>query len=163
MTLTVEDGSIVSGADSYAALATVTAYHTARGNSAWDGEDADAEPAILRAMDYLEGLPWVGDPYYGYQTLQWPRYGVFFRGVQWAVDEIPPQVVKALCEAALIEFEEPGALAPALERGGMIESEKVDVLSTTYAKGAPVGTAYRKVTQHLRGLLHPSNMGRITR
>ena len=169
MPLIVETGAVVANANSYASLDTVTAYHQARGNSDWLHSSEDAEPAILRAMDYLESLPWIGKEYdgpvgaTGHQPLQWPRVRVVVNGYTWGCDEVPPQVVKALCEAALIELGNPGALAPELERGGMVLSESVDVISTTYASGAPAGTAYNKVKQHLRGLLCSSNVMRLER
>jgi len=169
MSLIVEDGSIVANANTYASKATVDEYHAARGNASWLPSSEDAEPAILRAMDYLESLTWTGTAYYGpvggtgYQELQWPRYGVAIGGYELDYDEIPPQVIRALCEAALVEMEEPGSLAPDQERGGMIISQTVDVISTTYASGAPSRTVYNKILQHLRGLVQSSNVVMLTR
>lgn len=158
MTLIVETGAVVANANTYAAKATVDAYHLARRNSSWLPSSEDAEAAILRAMDWLESQPFKGQPCNivgssSGQPLQWPRFGVVLNGYQWDSDEIPPQLVKALCEAALIELAEPGALAPELERGGMVQSETVDVISTTYMSGAPSGTVYTALRQALRGLV----------
>jgi hypothetical protein len=168
MSLVVETGSIVSNANTYASLETVTTYHTTRGNSGWLESSEDAEPAIMRAMRWLESRPFVGSPLYVVgsstgQPLQWPRVAVYMDGLQWPSDEIPPGVISALCEAALIELEEPGALAATLERGGQVKTEKVDVLSTTYFEGAPVGTVYQVLQQALSGLVKSGNVVRLVR
>lgn len=54
MALVVEDGSGVSGADSFADLATIRAYATKRGVTL-SADDAVLEPFAYKAMDYLEG------------------------------------------------------------------------------------------------------------
>ena len=164
MTLVVENGSIVSGANTYASVATADAYHTGRGNTAWVDADSEVkEPAILRAMDYIEAQNWLGMAYsgpvggVGYQPLQWPRVDVYVGGFELAYDEIPPKVISALCEAALVELVTPGALSVAIERGGAVIREKVDVIETEYASGAPATTVYQTIRQHLRGLVAGGN------
>lgn len=169
MTLLVEDGSGVAGAVTYADIPAVDAYHEARGNTAWnEAEDTVKSAAILRAMNWLEAQSWIGLPVNlvgskAGQSLQWPRIGVVLNGYDWPSDEIPPGVTNALCEAALIEVTEAGALAPELERGGRVQTEKVDVLSTTYADNAPAGTVYRALQQALAGLVMSTNTVRLVR
>lgn len=165
MSLIIEDGSIVANANSYASLATVDAYHLARNNTAWAAEAHDEvrEAAILRAMDYIEAQNWLGMAYSGpvggtgYQPLQWPRIDVYVNGFEWPNTQIPPKVISALCEAALVELVTPGALSVALERGGAVIREKVDVIETEYASGAPAVTVYQTIRQHLRGLVAGGN------
>lgn len=169
MTLTVEDGSRVTGANSYVSIADADAYHAARGNSSWTGEDTAKEAAILRAMAWLESRPWKGRPYSGpvgftgYQALQWPRVDVELEGYAVPWDEIPQGVVNALCEAALVEIGSPGALAPELERGGQVRREKVDVIETEFFAGAPAVTVYAALNQHLRGLVRGGGSVKLVR
>lgn len=166
MALIIEDGSIVAGANSYASLSVVDAYHAARGKTEWAGDDVAKEAAILRAMDWLEALPFLGAPtkgagmvgISGYQDLQWPR-----AGFAWGTDVIPGGLVRALCEAALVELQSPGGLAPELERGGMVKQETVDVLTTVYMDGAPFSTTRQQIMQHLRGLIGSSNVITLVR
>jgi len=166
MTLIVEDGSQVAGANSYASLSVVDAYHAARGKTEWAGDDVAKEAAILRAMDWLEALPFLGVPtkgagmvgISGYQALQWPR-----AGFAWATHVVPPGIIKALSEAALVELAKPGVLAPTLERGGMVKQETVDVLTTVYMDGAPLSTTRQQIMQHLRGLIGSSNVITLVR
>ena len=165
MSLIIETGGIVPGANSYASLATVSAYHLSRNNAAWAAETHDEvqEAAILRAMDYIEAQNWLGAPYdgpvggTGYQPLQWPRIDVYVGGFEWPNTQIPPKVISALCEAALVELVTPGALSVALERGGAVIREKVDVIETDYASGAPATTVYQAIRQQLRGLVGSGN------
>lgn len=164
MTLIVEDGSGVANANTYADLATVTAYHAARGNSGWLASSEDAEPAILRAMDYVESLPWKGQKTAYANPLQWPRLNVVDRsGYTVPGDAVPQGVILALCAAALVELVTPGALAPALERGGMVKREKVDVIETEYMDGAPSSTTYPAIMAPLKGLVGAGNVVELVR
>jgi hypothetical protein len=157
-TLTVEDGSVVENANSYASIATCNAYHTALGNTAWTGTDAAKEAAILRAMAYLEALTWRGRKYTYEQPLEWPRANVVLGGYLIETDEVPQKVINALCESALVEIEEANALRPALDRGGQVTSFTLTgVLSETYASGAPAGKTYPAIIGMLRGLTYGSS------
>jgi hypothetical protein len=169
-TLILEDGTGVAGANTYALLATVETYHTDRANTAWTSVvyDDPKVAAILRAMSYLEAQPWVGQPlnivgWSSGQSLQWPRGYVMMDGYDWPTDEVPPKVVQALCEAALVELSKPGALSVALERGGAVKREKIDVIETEYFDGASSKTQYTAITQALRGLVMSSNSVQLVR
>jgi hypothetical protein len=155
-TLTVEDGSVVENANSYVTLEDCTAYHASLGNEDWEDVDGQEE-AILRAMAWLETQPWKGQKTDYDNPLQWPRSYVTLDGLEVPDDEVPTAVVRALCEAALIEGETPGALRPALDRGGQVTSFSLaGVMSETYASGAPAGTTYPAITGKLRGLTYGS-------
>lgn len=96
MTITVEDGSLVSGANSYVNLAEARAYVEARG-AALPVDDGDAEVVILKAMDRLESF---SNQFKGYrverdQPLSWPRSGVVIEDWAWGSDEIPRQLLNA--------------------------------------------------------------------
>ncbi len=159
MTLTVETGAIVANANSYVSIADCDSYHTLMGNATWTGTDAVKESAILRAMAWLEARPWKGIKYTYDQSLSWPRSSaVDIDGYTIEVDEVPNGVVKALCEAALLELVTPGSLRPSLERGGMVTSfTLVGVVSESYSGGAPAETVHYTLTGPLKGLLKSSN------
>lgn len=65
MALVVEDGTGVSGADSYADLTALRAYAAKRGVTL-SADDATLEPLAYKAMDYLEGEG------VGLLSLSWP-------------------------------------------------------------------------------------------
>jgi len=157
MALIVEDGSVVTGANTYANLATVDAYHAALGQDgtgAWDGTDEDKETAILRAMRYLENLNWVGSKTAQGNPLQWPRYETYDRsGYLYASDIVPQPVVNALCEAALVELTSPGALRASTSTSGQIKREKVDVIETEFFESFQSRTSYDAIEDELIGLV----------
>ena len=154
MTITVEDGSVVSGANSYGSVADCDTYHAALGNTTWTGTAAAKEQALLRAMAWIETQLWKGNKTEYDNPLAWPRDNVSDEdGYTVPDDEVPARVVNCLYEAALIELLSAGALRPALERGGMVTSFSLDgVFSESYSTGAPAGTSYSVLTGLLRGL-----------
>lgn len=113
--LTLEDGTIVEDADTFALEATVATYATRYGLT-WTGSGLLNEQAILRAMVFIESFE---SRLYGYrvssrQELSWPRYDVFDLAGGWIPsNEVPSQIVSALCEAAILELADPGVLVPA--------------------------------------------------
>lgn len=160
MALTVEDGSGITGANTYVSLVDCGTYHTNLGNTTWTGTDAAKTSAIYRAMAWLENQPFKGYKYDYDQALEWPRSGVTDRnGYAVGEDEIPPQLVNALCEAALIELASAGALRPALKRGGQVTEQTISgAVSVKYASGAPVTTDYKTLSGLLIGLTKSSNI-----
>lgn len=165
MTLIVEDGSRVPGATSYADIATVDAYHAARCNADWTGTDAVKEAAILRAMDYLYGLPWRGQKASEAQALDWPRSWIEDKdGYAVSAYAVPAQVVHALCEVALRELQSPGSTMPDLGRDDMLNSlEVAGAVKMTWATGAPTRTDITVIKTILRGLIRSSGGTRLVR
>ncbi len=96
MTITVETGAIVTGANSYVSLDDAWDYARARGVTL-PVDDGEAEAVILKAMDYLESFDgrFKGDRVERDQALSWPRDGVEIEGWEWGSDEIPRQVLNA--------------------------------------------------------------------
>lgn len=163
MALTVEDGTVVENANSYVSAADCTTYHTALGNTTWTGTDAAKEAAILRAMEWIESRPWRGVKTDYDNPLSWPRSGVADSdGYAVPEDEVPSGVVKALCEAALIEISDAGALRPSLKRGGEVQSFSIPgVISKTFKSSAPATTTYHTIVGPLRGLVRCSSCVKV--
>lgn len=116
--LTIEDGSIVSGANSYAEIADVTAYATLYGWS-FSGTSTAQEQAILRSMIYIESFEdrFCGGRVSASQALSWPReYVPDAKGTGYLdSDAIPSGLVNALCEAAILELATPGVLTATID------------------------------------------------
>ena len=56
MALIVEDGTGVSGAESYISVVDADDYHTNHGNTSWGSADTTAkEIALRKASEYLDG------------------------------------------------------------------------------------------------------------
>ena len=105
LTVTVEDGSIVANANSYATLAQVQAYNQQR-NVALPTSGDDATIALMmQAMDFLESFEpqWKGDRSVPLlQELSWPRMNVYLFGPtspagMWLINGIPSKLIAAQC------------------------------------------------------------------
>lgn len=137
ITITVEDGSGVAGANSYVDLATARAYAEQRGRTL-PSDDEQAKALIIRSTDYLESFR---GKYKGVKTnasnaLQWPRKCVVIDGEDWPDDAIPSELISAQC--ALIIEANSIELMPTQsgqfvirEKVGVIETEYSDAISTT--------------------------------
>lgn len=131
MPLTIEDGSRVPGADSFATAAELAAYALAYGVTV--PADATAQEVLLRrAAVAMHALHWRGDRTNGAsQALAWPRTGVIVHGDAVASDAIPAAIKAGqMALAAEIHVDD---LAPPDEKAGAVIREKVDVIETEYA------------------------------
>ena len=102
MALVIEDGSVVSGANSYVTLAEFKAWADSRDIS-YNADDNVVEAQILRAMDYFERLFFIGNKANENQPLQWPRTEALIDGYYADATEIPKEVKTALYEATVVE------------------------------------------------------------
>lgn len=178
MAFTVEDGTIVAGANSYTTVADADSYFGDRANADWAALDTPTKQSLLvKATDYLVQKyrnRWKGMRVNIKQTLDWPRAGVQiedyfdpqqgprlfpFEGLAFLVptDIVPDEVKHACCEAAIRAKAAP--LAPDLKRGGMVKSKKIDVIETEYFEGAPATTSYQAVEMLIKIYL---KSGRLT-
>ena len=102
--LTVEDGSGLAAADSYASLADADVYHIDRGNTDWVGTDSSKTRALRRAAQFLDAryrMRWKGVKTSADQGLAWPRNGVEDEdGYAIGSDEFPDAIWRAQCEVA---------------------------------------------------------------
>ncbi|WP_346399925.1 DnaT-like ssDNA-binding protein [Pseudomonas syringae] len=132
--------------DFYGNVADADAYHAARANTAWTGEDMAKQAALIRASAYIDGKFQAQNScgrweslFSGVKTggraqaLQWPRTGATdTEGHEIPAEEIPIEVVQATYEAALREIALPGSLSPDYVASTAIKRQKVDVLEIEY-------------------------------
>jgi hypothetical protein len=105
VTLIVETGVGVAGANTYASRATVDTYHDERGNVAWAAISASTRDVwILRAAEMLDAsYAWRGEIASETQAMRWPRSGVCDRdGREIAASVVPASIVRAQSELALL-------------------------------------------------------------
>lgn len=149
MAFTVETGSIIAGANSYVSVTDADTYHLDRGNSDWAAAQLkEKQAALVNATDYIEqkySERWKGCRVNALtQSLSWPRGGLEY--VNYNV--IPQKLKNAVCDLALEALS--AALNPALDRGGQVKREKVDVIETEYFQGASSTTTRPAVDGILR-------------
>lgn len=132
MPLNLDDPMIITDitspdANSYTNAADLTAFATLRGTDLPE----NLAPLLIRAMDYLEGLDWIGSKADPRQPLAWPRINVVLDGHDFPPDEVPQQVVAAQCMLAIEAIN--GDLLASV-REAAVKSERVEgAVTVTYA------------------------------
>lgn len=141
MTLVVETGAGLANADSYVSTDNCAAYATDRGLIfAVAGSDlALAEQALRRATVWLDAT--YRDRYLGWrklfraQALEWPRTGALDNSTIPQViqpDEVPVEIVRACCEAAVYEKANPGGLSPTVIASEIVQSLQAGSVRVDY-------------------------------
>jgi hypothetical protein len=159
MSLIVEDGTGVAGAESYVTLVVADAYFDARTHLAlfttWDAAtDAKKEGALREASAYLDakyGAYYKGLTAGAVQGLLWPRTGAA-DSAGFALQPVPSELQRASCELAARALSEP--LASDDARGGKVKRLKAGSVEIEYADGAPVVTVYGIVDGIMEPLLN---------
>lgn len=143
--IVVEDGSGTNPlANSYAAYSDLVAFVAARTPAAsvaaaLPATQNDCEVLLLKAMDYLENLPFKGFRFKQLQALKWPRYDVTIDGWPLLINQIPPQLLYAQCALALEYYTvELMPTAQPLEHGSVMSDSVSGAVSETYANNARI-------------------------
>ncbi|WP_138476168.1 DnaT-like ssDNA-binding protein [Dyadobacter bucti] len=153
MPFTVEDGSIVEGANSLCSLDYANAFHSDRGNTSWTGTDAVKEASLIKATDYInQKYSFRGRLVEYDQPLVWPRACI--AGVEY--DTIPTRVKAAVAELALEALT--GSLSPSISPQGQVKSKKVDVIEIEYFASASANTKRPAIDGLLRPYLSGSGI-----
>jgi len=128
-TIIVEDGTQISGANSYVSAADFATYAADRGVTV-TGTDTIL---LITAMDYIEQQNFKGNQLTSTQALQWPRCNVVIDGWYNVQTEIPQLLIDAQCEVALGIDAGNNPLATV---GRETKQETVGPISVTYMQGA---------------------------
>lgn len=154
MTLTVEDNTGLSNADSYLPLADFKTYCTLRGVDYsllvlgdGTGDDTTLENLLRVGFAYINNN-WVYKswPTSNLQAGEFPRQQLS-DGAGRIFNNIVPQRVKdAQCEAAIARGQGTDLFVVAA-RGGMVVDESVGPIRTTYAPTAPAENLFQSVSR----------------
>lgn len=165
MSLIVEDGTQVVGAESYISVSDADAYFSGRGGTAWAAlVTAAKEQSLRKATDYMEGAyrdRWLGTRVSVSQVLSWPRawvqvrdvpvgYGAFGSYLQPNV--VPAEVKQGCAELALLASAQD--LAPTLSRGKL--QVTAGPVSIQYDPNSPEWQRFRGVELRLSNWLRTS-------
>jgi hypothetical protein len=155
MSLTVETGEIIPGADSYISLADARLRAEALGLSLPVAE-ADAEVALRKGRMYVDGYEpqFSGQRVGQTQPLAWPRQFAALYGYYWPNNTIPPAVIDAQVMAAAAIAG--GANPWAVDDGKAVASEAVEgAVSISYHYNGKTGSSVRltQADQALQPLL----------
>jgi len=151
--------------DPYGTLVGADAYHLARGNTTWTGDNADKDIARLRGSEYIDQAFRSAFP--GFKTdlrdqeREWPRSDAYdVEGNYLDPDTVPNETIYASYEAALRELVDPGSLLPDYTPGDQRKRVKVDVIEVEYS--APHGvSSVLPVVSIIRGILAPVLTGSV--
>jgi hypothetical protein len=163
---TVEDGSVVPGANSYTSVAYATSYFADQGRAAeFDGEEAAQQGWLVQATSYIEtrfSTHFRSTPYAADQPLSFPRLWTALDGSVTAW--MPDLLLKATCEYAARAKLGPLLPDPAVDRTGLsvvMTSRKVGPIERHFAvaPGARVATfrSYPAADALIARLLLPQN------
>lgn len=154
MSLVVETGEVVAGANSYVDVIYADNYCTLRQRSAWTSATEAAKiAALLSAAQYLDArYEFLGSLIDEQQPMSWPRYIVTDEEGRFIPsDSIPATIKDAQCELAVEALS--GGLMPPQARGGRVASENVGGVSISYFADAPAGKTYPLIDAMLRRML----------
>lgn len=166
MAFTPEDGTGISGANSFTTLAAAVAFWDDRGApAAWaSAGGGDRQKALVKATDYLNSLdrfPYRGTKATRAQRLQWPRVGATERNGSAIPDnEVPVEVAEATAAVAALILAGVD-LQPVLKRGGAIRRKRTDVLETEFFDDAPTRDTVTQAMDALGHLLRSGMTGSI--
>jgi hypothetical protein len=168
VTLIVEDGSVVPGAESYISVADADTYHANRGNAAWADFDDDAKEGYLRnatdAMIQMYRLRWKGSRMEQAQVLDFPRGYLylqpFIKGALYPYGTfpymLPNNVVPDLVKNACAELALRAASGPLLsDLSQVVEREQIGPISVNYSKYSPQQKRYASIDAMLAEFLLP--------
>ena len=157
MALIVEDGSLVANANSYITLAEYKAWADARGLT-YSANDTTVEQQILRAMDYLERIFYIGNKANENQFLQWPRTEAQIDGYYADATEIPKEVKTSTYEATKVQADGYSQFETEARR---TKSESIGDISVVYADNSENRTVTPALTFALSKIVQP--MGMVSR
>lgn len=146
MAIIVEDGSIVAGANSYVSESDLVSFATQRGVVLTSG----TEQLLIKAMDYIESLSFIGQKSTRDQGLQWPRCNVKVDGYYLDVATIPSELKNGLMQTAIAIDE---GNNPLQNTPRSTKREKVGELEVEYMPGAASVEVNNKIMNSLYKLL----------
>ena len=154
-TIVVEDGTVVAGANSYVSESDLTAYASDRGLTLTAATDV----LLIKAMDYIESLSFIGTKFSEGQSLQWPRSNVYIDGFYFVPTIIPPALQTGQIATALAIDSDNSPLATV---GRSTKREKVDVIEVEYMSSAAAQPIVKTINAAMRKILVSGGSGTTT-
>ena len=153
--LTVEDGTMPEGSNTYASLDDFHAWIRQRQPEyVIDADNADKEASwLIRGFDALNGYDYYGRKAAPMRIPAFPRVGMKDReGYHIPANAVPPQIKEANCVLAWLAGVDEVDLQPMLERGGRVSGEGVGPLNSSLFEDAANRDVSGAVADLLAGL-----------
>jgi hypothetical protein len=159
ITLTVEDGSGVANANSFATLAQARDFAVMRGVTL-SNDDEVLKVLLIKATDWLKSKSYLGEKTYAGQSyLPWPRSGLMLDGEEFPENSVPLDIVNAAAQLCIEQAN--GITLDESQSGALVKKETVGPLSTEYVGSNRAATPRMpKVDALLEGwIVHGSGRG----
>ncbi len=158
--LVVEDGTVVSGANSFVTEDQIVAAALMRGIvlpfTTDDEKDKVAVYGIL-AADYLRILPWKGEVVDVNQTMPFPRKNMNMTP-PWPENAVPYAVIEAQLQLALLSYGGT-VLIPTTSGTGFLIKEKIGPIENTYSEKVGINANGLPILPGISMLLTPWLLG----
>lgn len=148
--LIIEDGSLVSNANSYVTVSEFQDYCSLRGLS-FPQSSIECERLLILAMDYLERLHYQGKPVSSSQLLKFPRFNVYIDRVLQSDLVIPQAIRYSQMELASAQSSV-SILQDGTNPSDNVKSEKVGELETSYYEN---GKNSKFTSERVNSILYP--------
>jgi len=162
MPLVVEDGTGVSGADSYISLVNARSYLGNR-NRSLNADDLEAEKQLRVAFDFIDNVHFIGEPVVFNQDSAWPRKFVYLNGTLIDSNVVPNVVGFAQAHLAAA-IEEGVDIFPVQQIGRKVAAEEVGPIKTEFFESGSeqLGASVPQVKMLLRPYLAFGAIGLTT-
>lgn len=163
VTLVVEDGTIVTGANSFVTETEIVNYALARGVTLPFSTEPDQDAVAvlgIKAADYLRIMPWRGELVSASQPMPWPRKNM--SGIPtFPENAVPPAVKEAQLQLSLL-VNNGVELIPTSSGVGYLVKEKIGPIENVYSEKVGVSTDGLPILPGIKGLLDPWLLGDMT-
>lgn len=153
MTIIVETGAIVPGAESLCTVAFADDFHSSRGNTLWATlSEAEKEQALRRFTIHAEGRyrgRWKGSRVSIDQPMDWPRYAVIVDGFTLPSTSIPVAIQNAWAMGAFKAASED--MDADITQG--VKSVRVGVVEKTFDENSSRVKKYSAIDRLLQSFL----------
>jgi hypothetical protein len=160
VTIVVEDGTGLPGANAYIDGTYVTGYFNEQRLTRWNNlTQPQQDTAIVGATQFIDlSYKWIGKKKKVEQGLNWPRVEANYPGSDTPIDGVPEQVKKATAEAVWLLMEQgdtSGSLFTMIE-DAQVKSEAIGALKQEFyekkTSGSEESTRYDILNLLLAGL-----------
>ncbi len=147
MVWVVEDGTIVTDANTYISTTDAIAYAAARGITI---SISDVDVLMTQAMDFLESRVYSGDLTEDDQPLQQPRENVYVNGILQTSSQIVSRMSKSECEIMMAISQGYDPMAPVTRT---VKEESFAVFKKVYMDNSVDNPISTKINMWLAPLL----------
>jgi hypothetical protein len=163
MSIIVEDGSVVDGANSYIDVAFADNYFNLRGITEWsDLTGEEKSQALIKSADFIEAVyaqNFKGDKLDPTKFLSFPRANLYINDYLVPEDEIPSNLKNAQCEMALRAGRSEPLIA---DQDKNVIRERIEgAIDISYDRHSDPATKYSYVSKLLSVLLVSGGQGSL--